>query len=119
VTKTDLERREDRRKKDALYDHPSTRRYVAERDAKPGEGDALRRKHGEETGAMVARQHEEKTALRHKHRMEMDRHNDTSRLRPLEMEKRHKEEVADLDKEHRRERERQAEKHRTERDRLK
>jgi hypothetical protein len=101
--KTALEQREDQRTKRTIYDHPTTEKFRADRDREPDASDALRRKQGEETGTRQARQHEERAALRHKHKVEIDRHYQTSRARPLEMEARHEEEVAEMTKRHRRE----------------
>jgi hypothetical protein len=116
--KTALEQREDQRTKRTIYDHPTTEKFRADRDRKPDASDALRRKQGEETGTRQPRQHEERAALRHKHKVEIDRHYQTSRARPLEMEARHEEEVAEMTKRHRREIEEEVEQHRAERDRL-
>jgi hypothetical protein len=100
VKKTELEAREDRKRKSALYDHPSTRKAVAERDAGPTKGDAVRRKHAIEDGEFGSVLRKESHSLAHRQKMESDKHYETSLARPVEMEKRHDKERAEQKRDH-------------------
>jgi hypothetical protein len=99
VKKTPLEIREDRKRKSALYDHPSTRKALAERDAGRTKGDEVRKRVAAEKGAFGRTAHKESVQLTHRQKMERDRHEETSPPSPA-MEKRHKAERADQKRDH-------------------
>jgi hypothetical protein len=115
---TDIEVREDRRRKTLLYDHPSTMRERAERNRKPDETDAMRRRHSEQRGELAAKSRQESGDLERQHRAELYRHDSTRAAKPVELLKKHKEERDSLDKQHRQARERMDREQRLERDRL-
>jgi hypothetical protein len=100
VRRTALEEREDRKLKDAMYHHESTRRHAAEKNAGRTKGDDVRRRHAVESGELGSALYKERHSLTHRHKMEHDKHYETSRARPIEMEKRHDKELADQKRDH-------------------
>jgi hypothetical protein len=99
VKKTELQLREDRKRKSALYDHPSTRKALAERDAGRTKGDEVRKRIAEEKGAFGHAVHKESVQLTHRQRVERERHEETSRPSP-EMKTRHEKELANQERDH-------------------
>jgi hypothetical protein len=118
IRRTELELREDRKLKSTLYNHPSTRQHIAERDAGRTKGDDTRRKHADEKGALGQKLHKESVELTHRHRMERDRHDAGSVARPIEMEKRHAAELAAMNRDHDGRRREMAKRHRRELDQV-
>jgi hypothetical protein len=114
--KTDLERREDRKMKSVLYNHQSTRRHIAESNAGPTKGDAVRRRHADEKAELGRALHKESLALTHRHTLERSKHDGVSQSKPIEMEARHKKELADMKRDHDARSREQATRHRRELD---
>jgi hypothetical protein len=118
TTRTELERREDRKMKNAIYNHPSTRRHVAETNAGRTRGDEVRKRHGGEKGALDQALRKESVQLAHRHKMESDKHYETSLARPVEMEKRHEKERDAQKRDHDARRAEMARRHRQELDKV-
>jgi hypothetical protein len=114
---SDLERREDTRRKNTLYDHPNTRKAIAERDAKQTAADAVRRRHADERGSMHSRHYSESTKMRHEHHIAVERHYVTSRAKPIAMLEAHAKEKRAMDERHEKERRDTRARHREEIDR--
>jgi hypothetical protein len=119
IKMSDLDRREDTRRKTLIYNSPAMQAHREERDHKPDASDAMRRKHAEERNEQSARLRKESLALNHRHTVEYDKHRSTNALvEPTGMIERHKSEREEINQRHGTERGRMAEKHRTESDRL-
>jgi hypothetical protein len=111
------ERREDGRRKAAMYDSPAMDRYRAERDHKPDARDAMRRAHAEQTAKRHAEENDERTRLYEKHKIALDRHFETSRSEPVALKKQQKGEADEMKMRHRLAAERERAQQRAERDR--
>jgi hypothetical protein len=117
VKVSDIEAREDRWRKNVLYNSSAMREHRAERSATTTEANRVRRRHANERNELGQALRRESVAVTHRHRVAADRHHEVSRAKPVQMEAEHKKELEEIKARHDRKLSKMRDRHRFELDR--